>query len=836
MKPQLPIKKFMLLSMALFFLPLITFSQEDVINTLTNPSHEVFKIRGNETITQAFTVGSSDITLNSITFHLSGAETLDYGKGKIKITDKLNGGNEIQTPINSGEIWGVNPENRPVVFTSTTNPKLSANTTYYIQLFQAGLSGYIDISTSNSNTNTGVLGTIPSNSMYVNGVQQSDNLALKMQITGTVAITDANFNEAINTCLSTNPKDGMCSASAYGAMPDWDVSQVTDMSEAFMSKNDFNADISSWDVSEVTNMTFMFKGASSFNQDLKDWVVSKVKKMDGMFAEAISFNGDISSWIVSEVTNMSLMFYKASSFNQDLKKWNVGNVEMMNGMFAEAISFNGDISSWIVNSVTTMRGMFIDASTFNKDLSQWKVDKVTDMVNMFRLASSFDRDLKDWNVSNVEIMSGMFSKATSFNRDISSWDVSSVTDMNEMFDDSGLSTANYDALLQGWSSKNVKSDVKFTAIGVTYCDAAEARAVLESKGWNIRDDGRCTQEVSIMGMTVRDKGYDGTTAANASGTATLVGVKAADDVHVGGSPVFMFASANAGTGISVTTTGYTLTGDDAAKYTLTQPSLSADITAKELTITGITGSDKVYDDTTAAAATGTEALSGIIGADDVSLGGSPVYSFASSDVGTGITINTTGYSITGTDSGNYTLTQPTLSADITAKGLTITGLTGDNKEYDGTTAATASGTAALVGVASGDDVILGGSPVFAFASANVGTGITITVTGYTVAGADIGNYTLTQPSLSANIGPDGELLTIYSFSSLDTNAVNTISMTTHFYGALDSLSNHPFSPTTIDRTGFLVGHSVGNEVFLEYSIQQVVDSINVLNGFELTDD
>ncbi len=37
----------------------------------------------------------------------------------------------------------------------------------------------------------------------------------------------------------------------------------------------------------------------------------------------------------------------------------------------------------------------------------------------------------------------------------------------------------------------------------------------------------------------------------------------------------------------------------------------------------------------------------------------------------------------------------------------------------------ATGMSTLNGVESGDDVILGGSPVFTFASANVGTGITI---------------------------------------------------------------------------------------------------------------
>ena len=73
-------------------------------------------------------------------------------------------------------------------------------------------------------------------------------------------ITDFNFQDAINECLSTNPEDGLCTNSKYGAMPDWDVSGVTDMSSAFSSsgssdpKNSFNGNIGGWDVSNVTNM------------------------------------------------------------------------------------------------------------------------------------------------------------------------------------------------------------------------------------------------------------------------------------------------------------------------------------------------------------------------------------------------------------------------------------------------------------------------------------------------------------------------------------------------------------------------------------------------------
>ena len=71
-------------------------------------------------------------------------------------------------------------------------------------------------------------------------------------------ITDANFSQAIQTCLSTNPIDGMCSDSEYGAMPDWDVSQVTNMSDAFNERTNFNADIIAWDVSSVINMARLF--------------------------------------------------------------------------------------------------------------------------------------------------------------------------------------------------------------------------------------------------------------------------------------------------------------------------------------------------------------------------------------------------------------------------------------------------------------------------------------------------------------------------------------------------------------------------------------------------
>ena len=56
-----------------------------------------------------------------------------------------------------------------------------------------------------------------------------------------------------------------CEEKAYETyqshISDWDVSQVTDMSEMFWGASSFNGDISNWDVSKVTNMRCMFLGA-----------------------------------------------------------------------------------------------------------------------------------------------------------------------------------------------------------------------------------------------------------------------------------------------------------------------------------------------------------------------------------------------------------------------------------------------------------------------------------------------------------------------------------------------------------------------------------------------
>lgn len=194
-----------------------------------------------------------------------------------------------------------------------------------------------------------------------------------------------------------------------------------------------------------------------------------------------------------------------------------------------------------------------------------------------------------------------------------------------------------------------------------------------------------------------------------------------------------------------------LTSSGAASVNVPMP--NSTVSPKALNIIGLTGNNKVYNGNTIALVSGTAILVGIITGDNVILLGTPVANFDNVNIGINKPISISGYTLTGTASSNYTLTQITnLTANITPKNTTISGLTANDKIYDGNTTATLSGTPNLLGIIPNDDVILSGSPNANFNNSNVGINKPVIVTGYTLTGTASSNYTLIQPSdLKANI-------------------------------------------------------------------------------------
>ena len=173
---------------------------------------------------------------------------------------------------------------------------------------------------------------------------------------------------------------------------------------------------------------------------------------------------------------------------------------------------------------------------------------------------------------------------------------------------------------------------------------------------------------------------------------------------------------------------------------------TVNVAKKDVTITGLTASNKEYDGNTTATPAGTAVINGRVGSDDVAVT-TGTAAFADKNVGTGKTVTFTGYSLSGTTAGNYNLKeQPaSVTANITAKKVTVTGITATNRPYakDNLEVALTGGT--VSGIVSGDTVTIDlTNAKGTMTDANAGNGKAVTVTGVALGGANKGNYKLKE--------------------------------------------------------------------------------------------
>ncbi len=195
----------------------------------------------------------------------------------------------------------------------------------------------------------------------------------------------------------------------------------------------------------------------------------------------IALNGTIGEWNTGTTTDRTKV--------TDVKQW---GVNFTAGTFENFTNLTSDTAPGHP-FVTSLFNFYGDCSSFDGDITNWDVSGVSLMNAMFNRASVFNQDISSWDTSSVLSMSGMFNDAFAFNQNLGGWDISSLFSCTFMLTDSGLSTANYDALLIGWAAQapNIQSNVTLSTGPQRTNASLAAYNTLTSAtySWNISDGG-----------------------------------------------------------------------------------------------------------------------------------------------------------------------------------------------------------------------------------------------------------------------------------------------------------------------------------------------------------
>jgi len=239
------------------------------------------------------------------------------------------------------------------------------------------------------------------------------------------------------------------------------------------------------------------------------------------------------------------------------------------------------------------------------------------------------------------------------------------------------------------------------------------------------------------------------------------------------------------------TISYKVQGD--ANHNDTEPvTIESTINKVAITISGIIAQDKVYDGTTIAMLVYDQVVfGGIVDGDALTV--TAKGTFADANVGTNKEVTITEIVLDGTSIANYQLAengqQTTATATIAKKDIVISGITAQDKEYDGTIAATfVYDDVVYNGIVNGDALTV--TATGTFTDANVGTNKAVTITELTLGGTSIANYQLAengqQTTATAAITPKS--IAMATISDIPDQAYTGEAITPEFIVTLDGVT------------------------------------------------
>lgn len=305
-----------------------------------------------------------------------------------------------------------------------------------------------------------------------------------------------------------------------------------------------------------------------------------------------------------------------------------------------------------------------------------------------------------------------------------------------------------------FADKNAGNNKKVTLLGLTLSGADVGNYVISSNQNDTLSGDITAKEVVVSGIAAKDKNYDGDTEATFTyDGATIVGTDGKDAVigedELGIEATGEFEDKNNGKDKTVYIKKITLIGKDAANYVLArsgqQKECKADINGIPVAVSGITAESKTYDGRTNAVLDLSKAiLTGVDEGDKVYV--SAIGEFEDARAGDGKTVKLRSVQLTGKDAGNYAIVEASqieCKADIKPISVTVSGITAENKAYDGNETATLTfDNVTISGVLKSDKVAVNAKG--AFADKYPGTGKDVILSDLTLTGQDAGNYVFAE--------------------------------------------------------------------------------------------
>lgn len=224
------------------------------------------------------------------------------------------------------------------------------------------------------------------------------------------------------------------------------TNKVTDLSYMMYYNNNLTAlNIDDWDVSNVTTMSNMFKSCEKLTtfgpNALANWNTGNVVYMDQAFRwlkKLTAFN--LEHWDVSKVKTFYACFCNGAwTTVLDLDAWDTSSCEDVSFMFHSFKSLTTlKVNGWDVRNVRTFDHFIAQMSTNfkNMDVSNWQVTNKCENLNaVFHGFKGTTLDVSGWDTSNVKVFCQMFDGCSNLTeiKGLQDLDTSNGRDFTEMF-------------------------------------------------------------------------------------------------------------------------------------------------------------------------------------------------------------------------------------------------------------------------------------------------------------------------------------------------------------------------------------------------------------------